>query len=219
METVGVSDPNNVDLYSGTPPAPLRTGDINPEPAVNPLTGQLYVVWQDARFNGGTQDEVLISTSSDHGATWSPPARVNDHTGQPAYDPNVTVTSSGQVAVSYLQWTTTSVRGNEPTQVLLKRSTSAGSSAVAPAFGAATAVDQTFNDLAAPYAGGYFLGDYQGLAATTGSTVVPFYARTTCADGGPNSQPSCRAAASVLPPVDPAPTGFNSTDVFASPVS
>jgi hypothetical protein len=217
METVGVSDPNNVDLDSGSPPAPLRTGDILPEPAVNPGTGQLYVVWQDARFNGGTQDEVLISTSSDHGATWSAPALVNDHTGQPAYDPSVTVMSNGGVAVSYFQWTG-SIRGNEPTLVLLKRSTNAGSSISAPAFGGATVVDGPDNGLAAPYAGGYFLGDYQGLVATSGSTVVPFYAQTTCADGGPTTQPSCRAAASVLPPADSRPTGFNSTDIFASPV-
>ena len=217
IESAGVSDPNNVDLYSGTPPAPLRTGDDLPEAAVNPRTGQLYVVWQDDRFNGGSQDEVVISTSSDHGATWSPPARVNDHTGQPAYDPSVAVTGTGAVAVSYFQWTG-SVRGNEPTLVLLKRSTSAGSSTTAPAFGSATVVDGPDNGLAAPYAGGYFLGDYQGLVATSGATVVPFYARTTCADGGPTTQPSCRAAASVLPPVDPTPTGFNSTDVYAAPV-
>ncbi len=217
IKSAGVSDPNNVDLYSKTPPAPLRTGDDLPEAAVNPRTGQLYVVWQDARFNGGGQDEVVISTSSDHGATWSQPARVNDHTGQPAYDPSVAVTGTGAVAVSYFQWTG-SVRGNEPTLVLLKRSTSAGSSATAPAFGSATVVDGPDNGLAAPYAGGYFLGDYQGLVATSGATVVPFYARTTCADGGPTTQPSCRAAASVLPPVDPTPTGFNSTDVYAGPV-
>ena len=217
IESAGVSDPNNVDLYSGTPPAPLRTGDDLPEAAVNPRTGQLYVVWQDDRFNGGSQDEVVISTSSDHGATWSPPARVNDHTGQPAYDPSVAVTGTGAVAVSYFQWTG-SVRGNEPTLVLLKRSTSAGSSTTAPTFGSATVVDGPDNGLAAPYAGGYFLGDYQGLVATSGATVVPFYARTTCADGGPTTQPSCRAAASVLPPVDPTPTGFNSTDVYAAPV-
>jgi hypothetical protein len=103
--------------------------------------------------------------------------------------------------------------------VLLKRSTSAGSSTAAPAFGGATAVDGPFNELAAPYAGGYFLGDYQGLVATSGSTVVPFYARTNCADGDSTTQPSCRAATSVLPHTNPTPTGLNSTDVYAGPVS
>lgn len=46
LQTVGVTDPNTGE--------PVRTGDIIPEPAIDPASGQLYVVWQDSRFNGGT---------------------------------------------------------------------------------------------------------------------------------------------------------------------
>ncbi len=63
MQSVGVSDPVNLDPRTNAAPAPSRTGDIIPEPAINPLTGQLYVVWQDARFNG--HDQATIATSSD----------------------------------------------------------------------------------------------------------------------------------------------------------
>src|SRR5205085_10149858 len=114
LQTVGVSDPGNLDPQTNAPPAPSRTGDIIPEPAINPTTGQLYVAWQDARWNGFANDEIAISTSSDGGATWSAAQPVNVHTGQPAYDPSIHVNPAGVLGVSYLQWGTT-ISGNEPT--------------------------------------------------------------------------------------------------------
>jgi BNR repeat-like domain len=217
LETVGVSDPNNLDPTTNAPPAPSRTGDIIPEPAINPNTGQLYVTWQDARFNGFTNDEAVVSTSSNGGVTWSPPARVNSHTGQPAYDPSIYVNAAGQVAVSYFQWRTTT-SGNEPTDLFITHSTSPGSSSAVPTFDGPAALDGPFNNLAAPFAGGYFLGDYQGLVANP-SGFIPFYVKTNCADGGPATQPSCRAIQSVLSPTDLTPTGNNATDVYAAPGS
>jgi hypothetical protein len=214
---VGVSDINNLDPSTNAPPAPSRTGDIIPEPAINPNTGQLYVVWQDARFNGFQNDEVVISTSSNGGATWSPPALVNAHTGQPAYDPSIYVNAAGQVAVTYFQWATT-VPGNEPTNVFIRHSTSPGTSTAGPTFDGPTVIDGPFNNLAAPVSRGYFLGDYQGLTATP-SGFLPFYVKTNCADGSASTQPSCRAIRSVLSPTDVTPTGNNSTDVYAMPGS
>jgi hypothetical protein len=216
LDTVGVSDPNNLSPFTNSPPAPSRTGDIIPEPAINPNTGQLYVVWQDGRFNNFSHDEVAISTSSDGGSSWSAPQRVNGHTGQPAYDPSVYVNSAGVVGVSYFQWATT-ISGNEPTTLFIRHSTSAGSSTTGPAFDAANPVDGPFNNLAAPVSRGYFLGDYQGLVANAGG-FIPFYVKTNCADGGP-TQPTCRAIQSVLDPTDRTPTGNNATDVYAVPGS
>src|ERR671936_231723 len=93
LQTVGVTDPNTGQQ--------IRTGDIIPEPAIDPATGQLYVVWQDARFNGGDHDEVALSTSTNGGATWSAPIRVNTPTGRPAFTPSVRVSSDGTVGVTY----------------------------------------------------------------------------------------------------------------------
>jgi hypothetical protein len=217
LQTVGVSDPNNVDPSNDAPPAESRTGDIIPEPAINPTTGQLYVVWQDARFNGSANDEVVISTSSNGGAIWSAPELVNAHTGQPAYDPSVYVNAAGTVGVSYFQWQRT-VTGNEETNFFIRHSTSPGSSTAGPAFDAATRVDGPFNNLAAPWAGGYFLGDYMGLVANP-SGFIPFYVKTNCADGSASTQPSCRAIQSVLKPTDLTATRNNSTDVYAAPGS
>lgn len=218
LQSAGVNDPANYNPYTNAPPAPSRTGDIIPEPAINPTTGQLYVVWQDARLNAGKNDEVLVSTSIDNGSTWSPPERVNDHiAGMPAYDPAVFVNSAGQVAVTYNQWPNTTL-GNEPTNLMIRKSTAPGGSTAGPTFGSATVVDGPFNNLAAPVARGYFLGDYQGLvAASTG--WVPINVKTNCADGGPTGQPSCRAIQRVLPPTDRTPTHNNATDVYAYPGS
>jgi len=211
-----VSDPNNLDPATNAPLAPSRTGDIIPEPAIN-NNGQLYVVWQDARFNNLANDEVLISTSSNGGANWSAPERVNDYTGQPAYDPSVFVNADGVVGVSYLQWAQT-VPGNEPTTLFIRHSTAPGSSNTGPAFDTSTPLNGPFNNLAAPVARGYFLGDYQGLVANA-SGFIPFYVKTNCADGGPTTQPSCRAIQSVLNPTDRTPTLNNATDVYALPGS
>jgi hypothetical protein len=95
LRTVFVSDPNTGEA--------VRTGDIIPEPAIDPATGQLYVVWQDSRFNGGHFDEVAISTSTNGGATWSAPKQVNTNTpaNRPAFTPAVAVNSAGAVGVTY----------------------------------------------------------------------------------------------------------------------
>jgi hypothetical protein len=216
LETVGqtrVTDANNLNALTNTPPARSRTADIIPEAAINPNNGQLYAVWQDARFNGFANDETVISTSTDGGATWSAPELVNVHTGLPAYDPSVYVNAAGVVGVSYFQWSST-VSGNEPTNLLIRHSTSPGSSVAGPAFDGPTTLDGPFNNLAAPLSRGYFLGDYQGLVANANG-FIPFYVKTNCADGNATTQPSCRAIQSVLNPTDVTPTKKNSTDVYA----
>ena len=214
LDAVGVSDSANVDPSADTPPATLRAADDIPEVAINPANGQLYAVWQDSRFNGFANDETVISTSSDGGAHWSTPSLVNVHTGLAAFLPTVAVNSAGVVGVTYYQWPSAPTAGNEPANLYIRHSTNAGNSTTAPTFDAPTQLDGPFNMLAAPWAGGYFLGDYQGLAAT-GTGFLPFYVKPNCADGGASTQPSCAALTSVLSPPDLAPTDNNSTDVYA----
>ena len=160
------------------------------------LNATLGTCLQDSRFNSFANDEVVISTSNNGGANWSAPTLVSVHTGQPAFDPSVYVNAAGVVGVSYFQWPST-VSGNEPTNLLIRHSTSPGSSAAGPAFNGANVLDGPFNNLAAPYAGGYFLGDYMGLVANA-SGFIPFYVKTNCSDGNATTQPSCRPIQSVL---------------------
>ncbi|GAA2197496.1 sialidase family protein [Sinomonas flava] len=153
LETVGVTDPNTG--------APVRTGDIIPEPAIDPVTGRMYVVWQDSRFNGGHYDEVAISTSADGGATWSTPAQVNTPRGVPAFNPSVRV-AGGTVAVTYDDFRSLTAGNTStlPTDYWFTSSPVGGT-----AFGNEKHVYGPFDLMTAPVARGFFLGDYQGLAA------------------------------------------------------
>jgi hypothetical protein len=166
LRTVGVTDPETGE--------DVRTGDIIPEPAIDPATGQLYVVWQDSRFNGGLYDEVALSTSTDGGNTWSAPTRVNTPTGRAAFNPSIRVNSSGVVGVSYYDFRNL-VAGNTvtlPTDYWFKSSTNGGAT-----FGADTHLSGPFDMKTAPFAGGYFIGDYAGLDVIQ-TLFVPFFVQT-----------------------------------------
>ncbi len=217
--TAFVFDPNNVDPRTNKPPAPIRTGDILPEPAIDPETGDLYVVWQDARFSG--HDEIAISSSHDGGATWTSPKRVSSPTGTQAFTASVAVTDSGtpgvagMVGVSYYQFGATAL-GSEPTTLLLKKFdrsavTSGGPGSIDSGV-AAVAVGGPFNMLDAPFASGYFTGDYEALQAVgSGATASfdPVFVAGAC-----GTALTCSALTSVTPPANRAATGSDSTDVF-----
>jgi hypothetical protein len=66
--------------------------------------------------------------------------------------------------------------------------------------------------LDAPFAGGYFTGDYESLV-TTGSGATASFDPVVVA-GACGASLSCRALTSVVAPTDTAPTGNDSTDLF-----
>jgi hypothetical protein len=73
---------------------------------------------------------------------------------------------------------------------------------------APTVVAGPFNMLDAPFAGGYFTGDYESLPTST-TGFVPDFVQGAC-----GTSLSCEALTSVIPPANRAPTGNDSTDVF-----
>jgi hypothetical protein len=149
----------------------VRDGGILPEPAIDPSSGQIYVVWQDSRFSGGSFDQVAIATSTDGGTTWTMNAApVNDQTGQPAFTPMVSVNSSGSVGVTYYQFAST---GPYMTNTLAKTSSNHGVT-----FTSASSIAPTFDMSTAPNAGGFFVGDYEGLT-TNGNEFHPVFVTTT----------------------------------------
>lgn len=163
LRTVFVNDPNTGQA--------IRTGDIIPEAAIDPRTGQLYVVWQDSRFNGGKFDEVALSTSTNGGATWSAPVRVSTPTGKPAFTPTVSVNSTGVVGLTFYDFRNLQA-GNKttlPTDYWFKSSTNGGAS-----FGNEVHLAGPFDMLTAPNAGGFFVGDYEGIGIA-GTTFHPFF--------------------------------------------
>ena len=159
----------------------IRDAAVLGEIAVDTL-GNLYVVWQDARFSGGARDGIAFARSIDGGATWSAPVQVNSVTTVQALLPTVRVRADGTIGVLYYD-----LRDNTPdpatlpTDVWLARSNDGGrtwiESRIAGPFDLANAPRTD---------GGYFLGDYQALAVSA-STFVPFFAAANSGDSANRS--------------------------------
>jgi Ca2+-binding RTX toxin-like protein len=67
----------------------------NVEAVVNPVSGRLYVTYNDDLGQGKGRD-VMFSVSADHGATWSAPIVVNDdHSATDQFSPTIAVTPDG----------------------------------------------------------------------------------------------------------------------------
>jgi hypothetical protein len=160
-DDIGVSDP-----VTG---APLRTGSGLPDIAVDRTSGTVYVVWEDARFSNFQREGIALAKSTDGGLTWSQPEQVNQVPSTQAFTPSVTVASDGIVAVTYYDLrNATSDPTSLNTDYWIVHSHDGG------ATWSETHIAGPFNELAAPFAGGYFLGDYEGLSAI-GSTFLPFF--------------------------------------------
>src|SRR6266516_4593827 len=169
-----VSNQQTVDDFAPNTGALLRTGAGLPSVAIDVSNGDLYVVWEDARFTGETVNQVVISTSIDGGAHWSGPAVASNPSSKPAFTPAVSVNSRGTVGVTYYDFRNPdgSIVG-QPTDYWFTSSTDHGAS-----FGNETRITPTsFDILNAPNAGGLFLGDYEGLDVN-GTAFVPFFVQT-----------------------------------------
>jgi hypothetical protein len=169
VEPVPCPDPADTD------DCPIRAGDLIPEVAVDPNSGNLYAVWMDARFDGGLflvdHDNIAFTQSTDGGLTWSAPIKVNKTpTTEPNYDqqaftPSVHVDADGTVTVTYYDF-----RNNTPDPGALDTDYFAVSCESASEDCAVTAsweeeriTPVSFDIRKAPFARGYFLGDYMGL--------------------------------------------------------
>ena len=165
----GVSFSQNQVVYRINPiPNPLpntlfRTNNF-PTLAVDDTTGAVYVAWND--YGLGNSD-ILFTRSTDRGATWSFPLKVNDvSTPNDQFFPWMTA-SNGSVSIVFYDRRLDP--SNHDIDIFLARSTDGGLS-----FGANIRVsDAPFNpDLVFR---GQFIGDYIGLASGPG-TLHPVWA-------------------------------------------
>jgi hypothetical protein len=140
---------------------PVRVG-VTPVVAYDSVHRSLDAVWNDPHFNHGRYDGVVFTRSVD-GTHWSAPIRVDSTTGKAAFDPMVAVTSDGTVAVTYYQVRHGAVGKNQwLTDYWIRSSTNGGK-----VFGSPRRVAGPFDITTAPIVeGGYFVGDYEGLAAS-----------------------------------------------------
>jgi hypothetical protein len=172
------SAPIIVDHERPMPVPNVRSGDTVPILAVDRQTGTLYATWQDTRFSQGVlkRNDILVTSSSDGGLTWSAPVKANDTPftarGLHAFTPVIQVDDSGRVGVLYydLRFDTNYKDDSIITAEWLTVSTDGGRT-----FGPSQQITPPFDHTFAAFAGGYFLGDYQGLG-NAGNAFQPFFA-------------------------------------------
>ena len=163
----------------------MRDGSIIPDIAVDSISGRLYAVWQDASFNGGQADAIAFSQSLDGGRTWSTPIKVNKTpTGIPignqqAFTASVDVSANGTVAVTYYDFRNNTVATPLLTDYLVVHCHPTSPTAcLNPAnwVDERRLTDVSFDMRQAPFAGGFFTGDYEGLASA-GNAFTPFFSQ------------------------------------------
>lgn len=211
FNSLGVVDPLNPSLS-------LRVGDGLEEVAIDPTNGKLFVVWESStNFNknvqqstGAWDNEILMATSSDGGASWTGPSVIHSlSTGLPTYTPTVAV-NNGVVAVTYYDnrniGTNASVLGTDYFVSRFKEDgTPLGEQRITP---------KSFDQLSAPFARGFFLGDYEGLQPS-GSGFEAVFVKTNC--DAPYTGEFC-GPANFTGRV-PQTSNTNPTDVFAAAIS
>ena len=212
FNSLGVVDPNTGQR--------LRVGDGLEEVAIDPSNGKLYVVYESStNFNknlnqssGAWDNEILLTTSSNGGTTWTGPSVVHAlASGLPTYTPTVAV-NGGTVAVTYYdnRNLTAGQTANLPTDYWVSYSTDGGAT-----FGNERHIAGPFDQLTAPFARGFFLGDYEGLQPG-GSGFEAVFVMTNCnaLDATGQTFPSGGACAPASSSAT-ATSNTNPTDVFA----
>jgi hypothetical protein len=154
---------------------PLRTGDIIPDAAVDRASGKLYLVWQDSRFSGGAHADIAYTESSDGGFTWSPTVKINQTTNDAAaFTASVAVAADGTVGVTYYDLRNNTPAPGLPTDYWLVHCHSGCTNS---ANWSEAHLSGPFDMETAPISRGYFVGDYEGLAAS-GNDFLAFFVAT-----------------------------------------
>ncbi len=161
---------------------PVRDAGLLFDPAVDPNNGTLYLVWQDARFNG--VDQIAFSQSTDEGRHWSTPIKINKTPPRKnilrtqAFVPTVAVNSEGIVAVTYYDFRRDGPNGELTDQWIVFCDPAEGGCESADNWRRERRLtNESFDILDAPVAGNLFLGDYMGQAAAD-TDLLPVFAIT-----------------------------------------
>ena len=208
FNSLGVIDPNTGRR--------ARVGDGLEEVAIDPSNGKLYVVYESStnyqkqlkQSSGAWDDQILLVTSSDGGATWTGPSVVHQlASGLPTFTPTVAV-NGGKVAVTYYD-TRNLAPGDTahwPTDYWARVSNDGGAT-----WGTEQHIAGSFDLRTAPVARGFFLGDYEGLQPS-GTGFMAVFVKTNCDAPYPTSNPLCAPASSNVT----ATSNTNPTDVFSA---
>jgi hypothetical protein len=162
-----VVDPDDPNAATRT----VRTGDIIPQVTVDPNSGAIYVVFQDSRF--GPRSSIAFTQSLDGGLSWSPTIKINKTPtniglgNQQAFNPVVSVLDDGTIGVRYSDF-----RNNTPDiatlgtdEFLINCHPTTATACTDPANWGdeVRQTDASYNMRQAPFANGWFVGDYVGM--------------------------------------------------------
>lgn len=166
----GVVDP--FDLH------PVRTGDLLPEAAADPRrrSDDVHIVWQDIRFTLASplpifNDQIVIASSRDGGLTWSDAHRVSSNKLTQAFTGSVDVDEDGKVGVTYYDFSADDPSGGPLATDYWFTSSDDRGTTFSPRRRLA---GSSFDMRTAPDAGGYFVGDYEGLTSAGGRFLPVF---------------------------------------------
>jgi len=162
------------DPQDGTP---VRTEDIIPEIAAGP-NGSVHMVWQEATLSPAGS-AIALSKSLDGGLTWSTPVRINTVPTTQAFTPSIEVSANGTIGVTHYDFRNdTSDPATLLTDYWFLHSHDGGAT-----WSEARVTPSPFDMKKAPFAGGLFVGDYEGLT-TQGNDFLAYFSETHGTDPG-----------------------------------
>jgi hypothetical protein len=157
----------------------VRTGDLLPEAAADPRrhSTTLHLVWQDIRFTLAAplpyfNDQIVMASSTDGGLTWTDPKRVSENKLTQAFTGSVDVNERGAIDVTYYDFTNDNPAGGPLDTDYWSTASRNGGASFTPR---ERITPQPFDMRTAPDAGGFFVGDYEGLTSI-GRRFSPLFA-------------------------------------------
>jgi uncharacterized repeat protein (TIGR01451 family) len=196
------------------PNSTFRTTASFPAFAVSPVDGSLYVAWSDYRHGDA---DIYFTRSTDDGANWDTPLRLNDdplNNGVDQFQPQVSVAPNGRVAVMWfdrrlpcpdLPWIPSNHvgRANYCIDTYMTRSYDGGQTWVPNFRVSAQTWDWSLN-LPLTFDGDGFIGDYQGVASND-QYDFPFWNATANLGENPQNHQQAFVARVPVPFVNLAP--------------
>jgi hypothetical protein len=176
---VSFGSPVTIGAIQGGAIPDIRSGGL-PAAAVDPSTGNLYVVWEDSRFRTDGLRDIVSTRSADGGATWSAIERINPDATNSHLDHFTPAVAAldGHVHVTYrTRDTSTGLSLLVDMRYLLSQDggiTFSGERVLGDPTDLRFAAQTTTRDCGSPPC--YFLGDYMGVAVSP-QAVHPVWCR------------------------------------------
>ncbi len=163
-------------------PTSIRSGAFLPSAATDRTAGNLYVVYQGR--DAAQAPRVFFTKSTNAGASWSTPIAISDNPNTGVFNPAVSASPDGQtLTVSFYDQRDSG--GNPLLCNLYLAQSFDGGATWGPNLRLTS--ETTDASLAPLTAGGYMIGDYLGIAPTTGPDVpaVPVWVDTRTGNPDP----------------------------------